>query len=451
MNFCLYFVIIFGVILTKSSSFGFQYARCFQKLERHSIDNSQPLTEIFRTTPLDCLSQCITHTGNGNEQNNPGLCRSVVYDHLQHSCRLYSHDGKEIPAILHPANGYDLYRRTASSQECAGPLQRFKASLQAKKKVLGVPNLPKESEEKPINEPKEVEEQIKNETIQIKEEEKEEKELEEQELASILDQLDFTTDEYLTNELLFNCKSKGKPTGFFVFPDGQREEEKSEEFPGWSQRECAQFCAENEGPDGLKYNCAGFSHVLGGGKCRLHKEIADKEIKFQQMDGGLYAEKWCIPVHRFGICRESTPFDVRLQQRFHSKCIPIKVFDNIPNLAECMSLCLNQSECHTISFHTPTGRCLLHHQFLLPIFMEQTDINWTLASNGCIEQKLKNIPLVDNEKGEMERKIKKFPLFSSRFGQKIIQINNKELIKQKECGDINLFKNLFNFAKQRKK
>uniref|UniRef100_A0A914N9I9 Apple domain-containing protein n=1 Tax=Meloidogyne incognita TaxID=6306 RepID=A0A914N9I9_MELIC len=48
------------------------------------------------------------------------LCRSVVYDHLQHSCRLYSHDGKEVPAILHPANGFDLYRRTASTQECAG-------------------------------------------------------------------------------------------------------------------------------------------------------------------------------------------------------------------------------------------------------------------------------------------------------------------------------------------
>uniref|UniRef100_A0AC34GSY9 Apple domain-containing protein n=1 Tax=Panagrolaimus sp. ES5 TaxID=591445 RepID=A0AC34GSY9_9BILA len=54
-----------------------------------------------------------------------GLCRSFVYNHLQHSCRLYSHDGRKIPAIIHPANGYDYYRRTAVTGECGGPLQRF--------------------------------------------------------------------------------------------------------------------------------------------------------------------------------------------------------------------------------------------------------------------------------------------------------------------------------------
>jgi len=50
--------------------------------------------------------------------------------------------------------------------------------------------------------------------------------------------------------------------------------------------------------------------------------------------------------HRFGACREATPFDVRLQQRFQPRCIPIGVFDGIQNLSECMGLCLNQSECH---------------------------------------------------------------------------------------------------------
>uniref|UniRef100_A0A915MA63 Apple domain-containing protein n=1 Tax=Meloidogyne javanica TaxID=6303 RepID=A0A915MA63_MELJA len=371
-------------------------ARCFQKLERHSIDNSQPLTEIFRTHPLDCLSQCVAHTGNGDEQKNPGLCRSVVYDHLQHSCRLYSHDGKDVPAILHPANGFDLYRRTASTQECAGPLQRLRASLQAKKKVLAAPSLPKESDEPPILEPTT---QLTTQPVQ-----EEEKALEEHELASLLDQLDVSG--YVSNEL--DCIAKGKPTGFFVFPAGQREDERVEEFPGWSQRECANFCAENEGPDGLKYNCAGFSHVLGGGKCYLHREASDIEMKLQQVDGGLYAEKWCIPAHRFGACREATPFDVRLQQRFQPRCIPIGVFDAIQNLSECMGLCLNQSECHTISYHTPTGQCLLHREYLLPIYMEQTDVDWTLAANGCVEKKGYQVPVVDNEEGEMEQKTKNY-------------------------------------------
>ena len=49
-----------------------------------------------------------------------GFCRSFVYNHLQHSCRLYDHDGNRIPAIVHPAVGYDIYRRTATTQECGG-------------------------------------------------------------------------------------------------------------------------------------------------------------------------------------------------------------------------------------------------------------------------------------------------------------------------------------------
>ncbi|KAL7075731.1 hypothetical protein ACQ4LE_005013 [Meloidogyne hapla] len=441
MKFSLYFGILFGIFSTISLSSSFQYARCFQKLERHSIDNSQPLTEIFRTNPLECLSQCVAHTGNGDEQKNPGLCRSVVYDHLQHSCRLYSHDGREVPAILHPANGFDLYRRTASTQECAGPLQRLRASLQAKKKVLAAPSLPKESDEPPIIEP--TTQQTTQQNTQANQEQ--EKELEEQELASLLDQLDVSG--YVSNE--FDCIAKGRPTGFFVFPAGQREDERVEEFPGWTQRECARFCAENEGPDGLKYNCAGFSHVLGGGKCYLHREVADREMKLQQLDGGLYAEKWCIPEHRFGACREATPFDVRLQQRFQSRCIPIGVFEGIQSLSECMIHCLNQTECHTISFHTPTGRCLLHREYILPIYLEQTDIEWTLAANGCVEKK-ESVPIVDNEEGEMERTPKNFKLFSAGFGQQRIDltnINNNEFLKSTGCGDGNLFNKLFNFAR----
>uniref|UniRef100_A0A1I8AY49 Apple domain-containing protein n=1 Tax=Meloidogyne hapla TaxID=6305 RepID=A0A1I8AY49_MELHA len=127
-------------------------ARCFQKLERHSIDNSQPLTEIFRTNPLECLSQCVAHTGNGDEQKNPGLCRSVVYDHLQHSCRLYSHDGRELFYTLLTALIF-IGGQLAHKNVQASPLQRLRASLQAKKKVLAAPSLPKESDEPPIIEP----------------------------------------------------------------------------------------------------------------------------------------------------------------------------------------------------------------------------------------------------------------------------------------------------------
>ncbi|KAK0397500.1 hypothetical protein QR680_002148 [Steinernema hermaphroditum] len=95
------------------------YIRCFQKTVRRSIDNSQPMTELFYVTPYQCMDHCIVATNN--HAPNARLCRSFVYDHLQHSCRLYEHDGNEPPAIIHPANGYDYYRRTAVLNQCAGP------------------------------------------------------------------------------------------------------------------------------------------------------------------------------------------------------------------------------------------------------------------------------------------------------------------------------------------
>uniref|UniRef100_A0A7E4VS17 Apple domain-containing protein n=1 Tax=Panagrellus redivivus TaxID=6233 RepID=A0A7E4VS17_PANRE len=99
------------------------YLRCFQRVLRRSMDNAQPITELFYVSPYQCLDQCIMITNNAKQD---GFCRSFVYNHLSHSCRLYSHDGTQVPAIVHPANGYDYYRRTSITGECAGPLQRFK-------------------------------------------------------------------------------------------------------------------------------------------------------------------------------------------------------------------------------------------------------------------------------------------------------------------------------------
>uniref|UniRef100_A0A0N5C549 Apple domain-containing protein n=1 Tax=Strongyloides papillosus TaxID=174720 RepID=A0A0N5C549_STREA len=83
---------------------------------RRSIDNSQPLMELFYVTPHNCIDQCVSLTGNNQDENSD--CKSIVYNHYQHSCRLYNHDGNTPPAIIHPANGYDYFRRTAFSGPC---------------------------------------------------------------------------------------------------------------------------------------------------------------------------------------------------------------------------------------------------------------------------------------------------------------------------------------------
>lgn len=144
--------------------------------------------------------------------------------------------------------------------------------------------------------------------------------LADQELATLLDQLggeeiQLTATgnaeaEQSTGSLL-NCASQGRPTGFLTFLGGKRDEDGTDEFLGWTQKQCADFCAENEacdileiplwnpnflkGPDAETYECAGFSHVPGGGRCRLHRRLAQGELALQSIGGGAYGEKWCIP------------------------------------------------------------------------------------------------------------------------------------------------------------
>uniref|UniRef100_A0A915AFB9 Apple domain-containing protein n=1 Tax=Parascaris univalens TaxID=6257 RepID=A0A915AFB9_PARUN len=102
------------------------YMRCFRKTFRRSIDNAQPMLELFYVTSYQCIDQCIFATNNNAP--NARLCRSFVYDRSQHSCRLYDHDGNQPPSILHPADGYDYYKRTAILNQCSGPVAPVSSS-----------------------------------------------------------------------------------------------------------------------------------------------------------------------------------------------------------------------------------------------------------------------------------------------------------------------------------
>ncbi|VDN00762.1 unnamed protein product [Thelazia callipaeda] len=100
-----------------------QYIRCFQRILRRSIDNSQPIIELFYVTPHHCIDHCIFVSNNNPSRAK--LCHSFVYDYLQYSCRLYDHDGKQPPAILHPANGFDYFKRISTVNQCSGPESPF--------------------------------------------------------------------------------------------------------------------------------------------------------------------------------------------------------------------------------------------------------------------------------------------------------------------------------------
>ena len=117
-----------------------------------------------------------------------------------------------------------------------------------------------------------------------------------------------------------------------------------------------------KGPDAETYECAGFSHVPGGGRCRLHRRLAQGELSLQSIGGGAYGEKWCIPgknsihfyriaiseAHRFGMCREGTLFPVHLQRRFQPNCIPLATIEGIQTLVDCLQKCMDKRGCQVV-------------------------------------------------------------------------------------------------------
>uniref|UniRef100_A0AC35U6N3 PAN domain protein n=1 Tax=Rhabditophanes sp. KR3021 TaxID=114890 RepID=A0AC35U6N3_9BILA len=108
---CATLCIVDGIIKAKSP-----YTKCFQRTVRRSIDNFQPIMELFYVTQYNCIDSCVSLTGNN--QDLESMCLSFVYNHDQHSCRLYNTDGSKPPAIIHPADGYDYFRRTALTGPC---------------------------------------------------------------------------------------------------------------------------------------------------------------------------------------------------------------------------------------------------------------------------------------------------------------------------------------------
>uniref|UniRef100_A0A0N4ZHI4 PAN domain protein n=1 Tax=Parastrongyloides trichosuri TaxID=131310 RepID=A0A0N4ZHI4_PARTI len=112
-----FIIFLLFIFLLKSQVFANSaYVKCFQRTVRRSIDNYQPIMELFYVTPYNCIEQCVSLTGNNQDENSD--CKSFVFNHFQHSCRLYNHDGNQAPAVIHPANGYDFFRRTAFSGPC---------------------------------------------------------------------------------------------------------------------------------------------------------------------------------------------------------------------------------------------------------------------------------------------------------------------------------------------
>lgn len=166
-----------------------------------------------------------------------------------------------MPAVVNPANGFDIYRRISSMQECVGanvanvqvgpfnfppkgPIQRLLALNARRGAVFAAPSQ-KNNRDKvktgPIPIPH------KAQTV--------EESLTDEDLATLLDQLEVKggsggvhenavvgAEGATSSEL--DCAALGRATGYLEYIGGQPAEG-AEEFMGWSESACARFCTSN--------------------------------------------------------------------------------------------------------------------------------------------------------------------------------------------------------------
>jgi hypothetical protein len=60
-----------------SNAIKFLVTRCFEKKEHHSLDNFQPIMELFQVPVDECMDQCIQAMGN-NHFVNPKVYANVI-------------------------------------------------------------------------------------------------------------------------------------------------------------------------------------------------------------------------------------------------------------------------------------------------------------------------------------------------------------------------------------
>ncbi|KAI6217395.1 PAN-1 domain and Apple-like domain-containing protein [Aphelenchoides fujianensis] len=435
-----FFVGFFLVVHLRVAESRSQYVRCFQLHSRKSIDNYQPIMELFYVSPHQCIDQCIQATNNGIKV---GLCKSFVYNHLQHSCRLYDHQGTQIPAIIHPAIGYDFYRRTATTQECAGPLQRFWAKHKPETGDLAARAAqPIRSIDSPIELEKEKGGQP---VVDVDIETGGAPGVQPEDLETTTTLSSSTPQHAPSNRAAgrnhpgaskqnapranpYKAPSFGlqfddqggrlriphglqpasiytRPcetsVGYYVvgetemrIPDGQSIQTAVVE--NVEHRECAGYCTENTTPDQIRFKCTSFNYNSATKICSLHTILAAPHGVGTLVGHSniTYTEKFCLPRRKQSYqsmsknwslvsntkCGQNSLFQLRADQRL--KAAIIKNFGDRSNVASCLQECLNVAECKFASFHSNQRVCFLHSA-QQAVGNAEREVGWILVENGC--------------------------------------------------------------------
>uniref|UniRef100_A0A0N5AUH4 PAN domain protein n=1 Tax=Syphacia muris TaxID=451379 RepID=A0A0N5AUH4_9BILA len=312
--------------------------------------------ELFYLSPSQCIDHCILALST----NLPNFetCQSFVYDHRRHSCKLFSHDGFKPPAIVHPANGYDLYRRILSANNCGGyyNLNFLCIVSQWKNKLPVLKNLF---------------------------------------LFSVIFELSYL-------EAGDQCKTS---IAYYVvigneiiFPISSAETD-VRTINGVKHTECFKLCTANKDSDGEQLKCSSVNYFPKEKKCEMHEILAEPHGpgSLVENDQAIYAEKFCLPTQSV-ICEENEVFILHVQKKIVKNELRIKQSNSITN---CLRHCLEHRFCQTAVLDSVHHRCMLYDVKLKNNDdVTDADSGWVLIENGCSVKKNQKLSL------NLEKKIK---------------------------------------------
>ncbi|EGT30224.1 hypothetical protein CAEBREN_13393 [Caenorhabditis brenneri] len=404
------------------------FRTCFKRVSRRSIGNYAPIAEYRRTALTMCTQHCIMAAGNGPDGvTESEFSNTMLYFRVQfakHSLMMLRNNCAnsstmtgtkevfQIPAVIHPIIGIDIFYRTSDMGECAGPmsgqhmnpnfvkLNHGKNDLKRtldKNANFKISDLPNPTSDQFMQKTKAMAAPIMR--MENMDEVLRSKLRGEDALVpmSQKDTEESKKDFEKTEEGPLRCKTS---SGYYVVVGNEIVLPISggdvRVYNEVEQGDCAKYCSENKGPDGSAINCRSLNYVPSEKKCELYGILAEPHGsgKLLENEKVIYAEKFCLPDSPFE-CPNDEIFILHVQKTLSKRRrVATKTASSI---TDCLRECLEHDDCRSSVYTSSSKKCDLHNVDVSSgDYARDSDRETVLIENGCRRQgvspKRKNRP-----------------------------------------------------------
>ncbi|CAD6187562.1 unnamed protein product [Caenorhabditis auriculariae] len=378
------FLLLLLVLLIPVDSSSVSFRNCFKRIPRRSVDNDPPIAEYRRESVSSCMKHCIMAAGN--KPKTGSTCKSFTFDPSTMTCRLYDHNGNKVPAIIHPAIGTDFYQRISDVEDCAGPIvgQKInhnfvmlrsdfknkpqKSILETPKKELSNGDLPEAEMDDFLLKSRALSAPI------VK--------------ANNRDVLRSIPTGQNIEEMTQPIEEEacGTTMGYYVVVGNEIAMSISDGdvkvYNGVEQGNCANFCSQNQGPDGEKIKCRSLNYFPLDHKCELYSILAEPHGtgNLLQNDKVIYAEKFCLPDAKIK-CQKDEIFILHAQKTISKRRIGAS---EAVSVSDCLSKCISNPKCQSSVLNSEKKTCELFDVSPSSVeLVEDAPPATVLIENGC--------------------------------------------------------------------